>query len=44
MLPLGSHGVMAIASHDDTVPTEDRRYAAILPQTSQAALDQVARE
>jgi hypothetical protein len=23
MLPLGSHGVMAIASHGDTVPTED---------------------
>ena len=44
MLPLGSHGVMAIASHDDTFATEDRRYAAILAQTTQVALDQVERE
>jgi signal transduction histidine kinase len=44
MFPLGSHGVMAIASHDDTFATEDRRYAAILAQTTQVALDQVERE
>ncbi|MUV51068.1 histidine kinase N-terminal 7TM domain-containing protein [Haloarcula sp. CBA1122] len=44
MLPLGSHGVMAITSHDSTLATEDRRYAAILAQTTQVALDQVERE
>jgi len=44
MLPLGSHGVMAITSHDSTFATEDRRYAAILAQTTQVALDQVERE
>jgi signal transduction histidine kinase len=44
MLPLGDHGVMAIASHDNTFATEDRRYAAILAQTTQVALDQVERE
>ncbi|MDS0222000.1 ATP-binding protein [Haloarcula sp. S1AR25-5A] len=44
MLPLGAHGVMAIASHDNTFATEDRRYAAILAQTTQVALDQVERE
>jgi signal transduction histidine kinase len=44
MLPLGSHGVMAIASHGNTFATEDRRYAAILAQTTQVALDQVERE
>ncbi|GCF13114.1 hypothetical protein Harman_10490 [Haloarcula mannanilytica] len=44
MLPLGDYGVMAIASHDTTFATEDRRYAAILAQTTQVALDQVERE
>ncbi|WP_049943993.1 sensor histidine kinase [Haloarcula argentinensis] len=44
MLPLGPHGVMAITSHDSTLATEDRRYAAILAQTTQVALDQVERE
>ncbi|KAA9398905.1 histidine kinase [Haloarcula sp. CBA1130] len=44
MLPLGSHGVMAVTSYDDTFATEDRRYAAILAQTTQVALDQVERE
>ncbi|RLN01785.1 histidine kinase N-terminal 7TM domain-containing protein [Haloarcula sp. Atlit-7R] len=44
MLPLGSHGVMAITSHDSTLATEDRRYAAILAQTTQVALNQVERE
>ena len=44
MLPLGDHGVMAIASHDSNFATEDRRYAAILAQTTQVALDQVERE
>ncbi|MFB6224608.1 MAG: histidine kinase N-terminal 7TM domain-containing protein [Haloarcula sp.] len=44
MLPLGSHGVMAIASHDSSFATEDRHYATILAQTTQVALDQVERE
>ncbi|RKS83972.1 signal transduction histidine kinase [Haloarcula quadrata] len=44
MLPLGSHGVMAITAYGSTFATEDRRYAAILAQTTQVALDQVERE
>jgi signal transduction histidine kinase len=44
MLPLGPHGVMAITAYGSTFATEDRRYAAILAQTTQVALDQVERE
>ncbi|MDQ2071244.1 histidine kinase N-terminal 7TM domain-containing protein [Haloarcula sp. H-GB4] len=44
MLPLGAHGVMAITAYGSTFATEDRRYAAILAQTTQVALDQVKRE
>ncbi|MBV0900618.1 sensor histidine kinase [Haloarcula salina] len=45
MLPLGSHGVLAIGTTDDgELATEDRRYAEVLAQTTQVALDQVERE
>lgn len=45
MLPLGSHGVLAIGSTDDgDFATEDKRYAEVLAQTTQVALDQVERE
>ena len=42
MLPMGDHGVMAIAPQNDSY--EDRQYAEILAHTTQVALEQVARE
>jgi len=45
MLPLGTHGVLVIGTtEDETFATEDRRYAEVLAQTTQVALDQVERE
>ncbi|WP_277542127.1 sensor histidine kinase [Haloarcula laminariae] len=44
MVPMGEHGVLAIASADDSYPTEDQQYARILAQTTQVALEQVQRQ
>jgi signal transduction histidine kinase len=44
MVPMGDHGVLAIASADDTYATEDRQYARILAQTTQVALEQLQRQ
>ncbi|WP_324663728.1 sensor histidine kinase [Haloarcula sediminis] len=44
MVPMGDRGVLAIASDDDSYPTEDRQYARILAQTTQVALEQLQRQ
>jgi signal transduction histidine kinase len=44
MVPMGDHGVLAIASADDSYATEDRQYARILAQTTQVALEQLQRQ
>ncbi|MBX0323844.1 histidine kinase [Halomicroarcula sp. F13] len=44
MVPLGDHGVVAIASEGEQYAPEDRQYAEILARTTQVALDQVERE
>ncbi|MDS0283683.1 histidine kinase N-terminal 7TM domain-containing protein [Haloarcula onubensis] len=44
MVPMGDHGVVAIASADDSYATEDRQYASILAQTTQVALEQLQRQ
>ena len=44
MVPMGDHGVLAIASADDSYAIEDRQYARILAQTTQVALEQLQRQ
>jgi len=44
MVPMGDHGVLAIASADDSYATEDQQYARILAQTTQVALEQLHRQ
>ena len=44
MVPMGDHGVLAIASADNNYATEDRQYARILAQATQVALEQLQRQ
>lgn len=44
MVPMGDHGVLAIASADNSYATEDQQYAKILAQTTQVALEQLQRQ
>jgi len=44
MVPMGDHGVLAIASADERYVREDQQYARILAHTTQVALEQLARQ
>ena len=44
MVPMGDHGVLAIASEDDSYVAEDQQYARILAHTTQVALEQLVRQ
>jgi len=44
MVPMGDHGVLVIASADDSYATEDQQYARTLAHTTQVALEQLQRQ